>query len=225
MTTNPLDAKRYREIRDAAGLVLVEHSDGRMPVMPRAIFEHMGGCRVVAYSQYEQQHLARHSLQAAGVFASRDACTLYERETGRCLVLYDDGDNALRVPGRLRWTLAHEMGHVVLGHLKDHDGARFDLGGLPEESYRRLEREADYFAAMLLAHPALLRACAIASADQLQGFCGLSQPAAQARFAQLRRSVIAPSAVDALVEKHFEQVIWERNLPFATEGDLERYGR
>lgn len=224
MNLPPLDARRYRAIRDAAGLTLIAHSDGKMPVTPRALFERMGFCRVVAYSQYERQNLAPHSLKAVDFFGTQDACTVYECRAGRYLVLYDD-ESALRAPGRLRWTLAHEMGHIVLGHLRDHAETRCGLDGLPEAQYHCLEREADYFAAMLLAYPVVIRACGIASAAQLQGFCGLSQPAARAQFEKLLKSRMMPSEVDAQVERHFEEEIRGRKTTGEGETDWGRYGR
>lgn len=46
-----------------------------------------------------------------------DARTLYLRERGLYLVVYEDA--AHLSPGRIRFTLAHELGHILLGHLTD----------------------------------------------------------------------------------------------------------
>lgn len=225
MTTKPqLDAQRYRQIRDAAGQVLVEHCDGRMPIRPQDILAHMPMCRCDGFSGYKQRMGFPRHTAVEEVFATRDAITSYDVAAGHYLVIYNDDDRARNVPGRLRWTLAHEIGHITLGHLLVM-GQSLYLQEDTGEEYARFEREADYFAAMLLAHPALLHACAIPTVSALQTFCGLSQAAATSRFVALRRAIPAASLTDGLVLKHFEQVIRERNLPFVTEPDFSVYER
>ena len=58
---------------------------------------------------------------------------------GMNLILYDD---SIANAGRRNWTIAHELGHVLLGH-----------GSLTKET----EREADAFAAELLMPEAVIR--------------------------------------------------------------------
>ena len=224
MTSKPqLEARRYRQIRDAAAAVLVQHSDGRMPIRPQDILAHMPRCRCDIFSRYRQKMgLTQHA--AGEFFTSRDAFSSYDAQAGHYLVICNDDDHARGVPGRLRWTLAHEIGHIVLGHLQVM-GQSLYLQEDSGEEYARFEREADYFAAMLLAHPALLQVCGIPSVGALQAFCGLSHAAAASRFAALRRGAPAPSPMDAQVLAHFAQVVWERGLPFETEPDFSAYQR
>jgi Zn-dependent peptidase ImmA (M78 family) len=58
--------------------------------------------------------------------------------------IYEIHINADLPSGRDSFTTAHELGHVILGHHK------YDLFNLPNQSYRKLDREADVFAASLL---------------------------------------------------------------------------
>ena len=60
-----------------------------------------------------------------------------------CIVWRDDLD----VSGRLRFALAHELGHLVMNHYRDYPGQMFS--GMPADS--ALEEEADAFARNLLA--------------------------------------------------------------------------
>jgi hypothetical protein len=209
----PLDAKRYREIRDAAGRMLVEHSDGLMPVMPREILRHLGNTRCLSFSDYKHQMRLPSDLSTKKLFGTQDALTSYDSDIDQYLTIYNNDDHAMKSPGRLRWTLAHELGHITLGHLRI------------EEDYERFEQEADYFAAMLLAYPAVIRACNVASVTVLQGLCGLSMPAAASRWIALQKSTMGLSSMDECVVKYFEQVIWEHNVPFVMEPDFSIYGR
>lgn len=74
---------------------------------------------------------------------------------------------------RRRWTLAHELGHCMLGHLQStaHSVAQ--------------EREADAFAAEILAPLTVLHFCSISSAQELSAVCGLSAQAGEIRFREL----------------------------------------
>lgn len=71
----------------------------------------------------------------------RDGCTVIARRGGRplYLVLYNEKEKNLR---RRSFTLAHEVGHILLGHTQDGD---------------KEEREANAFAAELLMPRALAR--------------------------------------------------------------------
>lgn len=56
---------------------------------------------------------------------------------------------------RNRFTIAHELGHILLGHLND-ERLEMDRGGIDSALYKKLENEADVFASNLLAPPILI---------------------------------------------------------------------
>lgn len=57
---------------------------------------------------------------------------------------------------RWRFTIAHELGHILLGHLND-SRLEIDRGGINREFYNELENQADVFAGNFLAPPILIR--------------------------------------------------------------------
>jgi len=70
-----------------------------------------------------------------------DGFTAYDTRTNRYIVCINRKD----IPeGRIRFTLAHELGHIFLGHLKCLEGEP------PERVLRIWDREADIFATELL---------------------------------------------------------------------------
>lgn len=75
---------------------------------------------------------------------------------------------------RRRFTAAHELAHCVLGHL-DGRNARS----------RGDERDADNFAAELLAPLVVLNACGVSSSEEIARLCGISRAAADIRLTRL----------------------------------------
>ena len=62
-------------------------------------------------------------------------------DTGRVRSLI----NLDRPRNRVRWTMAHELAHIILGHVD-----KVPPGGLSEDMFQWMEREADVFAEELL---------------------------------------------------------------------------
>lgn len=57
---------------------------------------------------------------------------------------------------RWRFTIAHELGHIILGHLND-QRLQIDRGGIDSSLYRELENQADVFASNFLCPLILIR--------------------------------------------------------------------
>ena len=103
-----------------------------------------------------------------------DAFTFREMHGGRerYVVCYRTGGN----PARLNFTLAHELGHIVLHHQDTGPGA---------------EAEADCFASHLLCPEAVLHASVCRSAEVLAQLCYISRPAAEKAIARTKGHVEA----------------------------------
>ena len=83
--------------------------------------------------------------------------------------------------GRIRWTLAHEIGHIYIGHLEVIEGAEIAYNE-QRGFYDQFESEADYFAWNLLAPLPILREMGIRSASEIKATYGLSNQAAALQF-------------------------------------------
>ncbi len=104
---------------------------------------------------FRNQGIARPPVPAAAVlkgianvhrfvhplYPDEDGITLYDTRSFR----YDVYLNWQVIRGRRRWTIAHEMGHILLGHLVD-----FDVNILDDDELFVLDREANIFAAYFL---------------------------------------------------------------------------
>lgn len=109
---------------------------------------------------------------------------------------------------RIRFTVAHELGHYLLGHLGS------DKANLNRE-YENIkpiqETEADMFAARLLAPACVLWGINAQTAEQISSVCGISYTAATfraERMDQLRkRNKFLTSPLEQQVYKQFENYI------------------
>ncbi len=84
-------------------------------------------------------------------FQSNDGKThlFIENKNYNYSIIYND-DLIMNTDERIRFTLAHEIGHIYLNHLKDFKETEIQRSGLSNKSYSILEREADMFARNLL---------------------------------------------------------------------------
>lgn len=83
---------------------------------------------------------------------SNDGCSHYIKENQQVIIFYND---FIRYTSRIRWTIAHELGHLFLGHLDD-DKALLFMDNLTRPEYNKYELEANVFARELLAPMSLV---------------------------------------------------------------------
>jgi len=82
-----------------------------------------------------------------------------------------------------RWTIAHEIGHMVL-HIGKYDFSQIHKD---EKLYGKLEVEAHYFAAELLAPMALLKIMGVTRTHEIASVCEINLDAAAKREEQIRK--------------------------------------
>lgn len=115
---------------------------------------------------------------------SKSGCTHYDVETNRYLILVNLAETSNY--GRRRWTVAHEIGHIVCGH---HILSAVDK--IAENSFAQInnqdyEIEADYFAVTLLSPLPLFKVFEIQSARDIQNTFGLSAEASDIRLKEYK---------------------------------------
>lgn len=137
-----------------------------LPVDPAALAEFFR-IKLVTYQEcgeiFEKSRTELYQMSRFGfsfIHEERYVCAINENSCGE---------------RRRRWTIAHELGHCLLGHISG------------EVLTEQQEQEADRFAAELLAPLTVLHFCGVSSAEELGKLCGLSAQAAQIRFGELNR--------------------------------------
>ena len=143
------------------------------------------------------------------------------------LVVYDDRVENYQ---RVRWTIAHEIGHIVLGHLVSFEATALCRGSLTEKDYKVLEREADTFAVNLLAPMTIInRLPSIQTKADIMKLCNLSGEASDNCMEELRllksgKKLTFPIKEEDVLHRLFFRFINEFNgteIPTAEYDDLE----
>lgn len=112
-----------------------------------------------------------------------DACADYYAKPGKYIIYYNNIQKTQYInSNRYRWSIAHELGHVLLNHHKIYEKTRIYRCCLSDAEYNYLELEADYFAQLILVPHVVLYAFKIQTAAQLKALCKISNPAANKRF-------------------------------------------
>lgn len=102
------------------------------------------------------------------------------RYKGRPIIVYHHGVSSY---GRKRWTILHELSHILLGHL-DHD--HLNVYERREDVRRWMEAEADILTKCLIAPLPVALACGVKNEKELQRLFGLSAQAAGLLYPEYR---------------------------------------
>lgn len=123
-------------------------------------------------------YVCKHVLQ------SYDGATFYDQKAKQYRIVLNlmNEDGSERLPERITWTCTHEVGHIYLGHFKDNAVNCLAKSKIAPELYAQLEFEADMFAGEVLASKWLMRDIDVQSESDIAMFCGISDPAALARY-------------------------------------------
>lgn len=189
----------YKKARDAAWKTLIDCNITALPVKPSAICKHYGWI----LSDYRSGAASIELLGLSDIAKTTDGfCTITQNH------VYIFFDSSLPTP-RQRFTAAHEIGHLVLGHVGP--GMATVENREPAGSERAEERQANQFAARLLEPACVLHELGASTADAIQELCGVSRQAAQLRAARMRelnhRSRYYTSPLERQVLKQFQSYI------------------
>ena len=153
------------------------------PVQPESVVRRVYRCRYISYddlarvsgTSYEEVVRACNSI---------DGCTQYDPASGRYLVAINTSDRRGASPARIRWTTAHELGHIAAGHFVEL--ASRTEGGLQPSEFHEMEEEADYFASAFLAPSPAIQMLRAKNPANVRDWFGLSQTAAEYRWSDFR---------------------------------------
>jgi len=149
---------QYKNLEDSSWRCLLDYKIDRLPV--------------------DLAQIAR--LARIKLHENKDAIMLIGNEIGRSFyieeqwhVVYDDAC----IRPRQRVTIAHEFGHIFLGHMMDYDRRIRNPGA----QYTKQEKAADMFAEHLLAPACVLWALNARTADEIAALCNICPVAAKGR--------------------------------------------
>ena len=183
----------YKNIRDAAWRALLDFGCDSLPIELSDICNKLG---VVLLDNTTAQEL--HPTESGVAI----------RQNGTWYIVFDDTDTL----GKQRFTVAHELGHILLGHaLKNGYYTRKSNIVKPED-----ETAADMFAARLLAPSCVLWGIGATTAQQIAAVCDISITAARIRAERLdllrQRNAFLIAPLEREVYKQFDDFIKNNRL-------------
>lgn len=155
----------YQNVRNAAWRCLLDAEITELPVSVTKIARHF------------DIRIAKNSVYA--MLKSYQSGISFQTESGEWLIVYDDSDST----GRKRFTIAHELGHILLGHplQEGEQHTRVFNKERPE-----VETEADMFAARILSPACVLWALDLHTPEEIAECCQISYTAAQVRADRMK---------------------------------------
>ena len=179
----------YKNSRDAVWRFLIEDGISELPISVSQICRRRG----ILVKMYDG--------------TGEDGYT--EHVNGRCTIYISTSiDNV----GRRRFTAAHELGHIILGHV----GREGLVNREPSERDNPIERAAHVFASRLLAPACVLWGCNAYAPEQIMQLCNISRQAAEFRSARMRelrtRGRFLTSPLERAVYEQFSSYIEEHRF-------------
>lgn len=185
-----INYKNYKISRDLAWKILLDTKSDRLPISVSKI------CRdlKVIVKLYEPND------------SNSGYSILYPGEGAAIYV------SSLEPRARQRFTAAHELGHILLGHVGQHKSVNRE----PAVNDNPIEQAANVFAARLLAPACVLRGCGVQSADEIAALCDISKTAAEFRWERMKillsRDKFFLSPLETAVNERFEDYIKKHRL-------------
>ncbi|MBO5340518.1 MAG: ImmA/IrrE family metallo-endopeptidase [Oscillospiraceae bacterium] len=184
-----MNYKYYQNARDAVWRLLIDLKVGALPVRPGAM------CRTLGIK-------VRY-------------CTPEDGNDGMSFL--NDGVPTILVSSaaplsRQRFTAAHELGHILLGHV-----GRYQLVNRePSPQDNPIEQAANVFASRLLAPACVLWGCNARTPEQIAGLCDISLQAARFRAERMavlyQRGKFLISPLERQVYRQFSDYIATHKL-------------
>ena len=184
-----MDYRDYKNARDAAWQLLIDAGVRELPVRVSPLCQQLG--------------------IPVKLFRPEDG------NDGKCFLL--DGRPVILVsdqvpPARQRFTAAHELGHIMLGHVGKYQLVNRE----PDPKDNPIERAANVFASRLLAPACVLWGCGARTPEEIARLCGISLQAAQFRAERMetlyQRDRFLSSPLEREVYRQFQAYIQKNRL-------------
>lgn len=171
------DYKSYQKARDAAWQLILDMNIKELPVKISSVIRQLG----IGLYNYQNNAEFIKKLGLEDITKSSDGFTLFVNNQYK--IFYDN----TKPVARIRFTLAHELGHIVCNHVfpKVSNSYITTRNSEPNTNDSVIETEANMFAARLLAPACALHELKLFNADDIAKHCCISYQAAEFRCQRL----------------------------------------
>lgn len=170
--------KRYTEIRDAVWQLILDMGITKLPVSISSVLRRL--CIKLYTYQENEETIKRLKLES--LMKTSDGFTVVLNN--RYIIFYDD----TQLPARIRFTLAHELGHIILesGFSKTAAGILYTTrNNDPNKNDNPEETAANMFAARLLAPSCVLHELKLFTVEEIKQYCSISKAAAEFKLERM----------------------------------------
>lgn len=136
----------YKNLKNTAYNFLEKYTNGRLPVDLLYIINQLDNLHLMKYTTLAKKNNMTLE-QVYDLLSSDDGALWYKADTQTYILLYND---TINITERVRFTIAHELGHYVLKHNEKTDKTIIARYSLSDQEYNRFETEANFFAKHLL---------------------------------------------------------------------------
>jgi Zn-dependent peptidase ImmA (M78 family) len=195
------DKPRFDYVTQTAYKFLLECGYTRFPISPYDVLDELKDYVVcLPWSKAKKVMKSEDPFHLRQLKA--EGRTIRMRGTGMYYIVYDDV--TVNSPDRISWTIMHEIGHIILGHLVEFSETALNRGGMTSKQYGVLEVEAHYFAAEFLMPTAILKYYTGITPDEIALLFGVSDKAAEKKYKRVFESDYLPTGeYDRLVIRNF----------------------
>lgn len=193
----------YKKARDAAWQLIIDMNINELPVKVSTIIRQLG----IGLYNYQDNVEFIQKLKLDTIAKSSDGFTLFVNNQYK--VFYDN----TKPVARIRFTLGHELGHIICKHEFQLTAESYITTRNTEPSLKDnpIETEANIFASRLLAPACVLHELKLFTPDEIAEYCCISQQAAEFRCNRL-----------LLLEERNKQFIKEKGYGCYYISDLEK---
>ena len=169
---------RYDQVMTNVNKFFVNENITDFPVNPFEVIKN-NKWGLITYSELAEIHQTDIS-NIVSAYQSEDGYTMYDGEN--YTIAYND---TIASPGRIRFTLMHEIGHIYMNHLIDFEATVLFKSTLTHTEYKILENEVNAFARNVLAPAIIVRNLQLRKKNQLISYFKISRAAAKVRLETL----------------------------------------
>lgn len=230
--TLEISSDRRNEIKSIVYSTLLYSNQLSMPVKIGTIIRSYKNIKLITYSsQIKKRGITYKELIISA--ETHDSYVVYSRSKNKYCIYYNDIDINIVSSNRVRWNLAHELGHVLLKHhelCSKEKLLRNDifLDNIDDDNYKIAELEANYFAQLLLVPHVVLLGFKIKSPKNIKNICKVSDKAANRRyheFVEWKSHVNAHDEYDNRVFHLYYNFIYKRKCKNCGAGLIQKKGK
>lgn len=181
---------KYKELRNATWQLLLDLQISQLPISVNDIAQKLN-IKIIKNSLVPNEYKLKPNEYGCTIFMSNKWYIIYNNNLPDCVS---------------RFTIAHEFGHILLGHfLEEPNNLKMYRTFQKRDSE---EQEADMFAARLLAPACVLWGLNLHTPEEIKQVCNISYQAATFRAERMeilyQRNMFLTSALEQKVYKQFD---------------------